>query len=425
MFVVCLIVALLLIVLVYYKEREIYNPTVFFIGFYGITGFVSGLHILGMYSPTDYVYLIVLVSIFFFFTGYLVSNRIKVFSTGVFRREIRLNLYRILVYGSLIFGIIKFITILPLMRRGVSLDYIRTVYNGQTVQGVAFSSLIYQIEVYFCKPCIQLIIPVFCVLITNRVLRKSIPISVIVLSAISILINQVVSGGRVLIFSVIILILASLKLQYGIKVKDQIFKNIKIFVILALLVFLMYWISIQRGSSQLLNSVFYYFCAPLVGLSENLGSIVGTGAARSYGLALVSGFIRPLYVILRNIFGLRLQNIDIIYDLHREVNVYFQIGQNTTFNAFVTLLYYFYLDGGLFGVAFDSFIYSAFCNKCYNSMKRNMDSFHFVLYLLVFQNLMLSFIRYQYIDVGNALAFVYLLLIYRRTNQSLADGALE
>ncbi len=414
MFVICFLLSVILFLLVYISDKEFYNPALYFFGFYGITGFIAGLQVMGLYRPSDLTYIIIMIGMGAFFGGYIISRKIKVaFLEDVKERKLWVLLYLILVIASLLFGVIKFLIILPLIRQGVSLNYIRTVYNGATVRGISFSSYIYQIEIYFCRPCLQMILSVFCIYITNKKERNTLPMYIMVLSFVDIIINQLVNGGRVTFFTVVLLIIVAMKIQNKISLTKLLMRNFKNVLVIVGLLLMMYWISILRGSTNILKSTFLYFCAPIVALSENLESISGEGAVRTYGMVLISGFIRPLYVVFRNLTGVELYFIDVIYDLHRYVNNYINVGQALKFNAFVTLFYYFYLDGGLLGVAFDSFMYSSVCSGIYKKCVRQGSLFSIALYLVVFQNLFLSFIRYQFIDVGNALAFFYLILVFR------------
>lgn len=399
-------------------EKRFYNPAVYLIFFYGITGFFAGTGILNLYQPDNAIYWCYIIGLGSITGGYILARSVRVISPND-RFELRRRTYLIIAGLVLIFGVVKLVIIAPLLMQNVSLGLIRSVYNGNVINGISFSPMIYRIEVYFCKPMLHILSAVFALMITDKTCVDGYRRIMLIISGLGIVVNQFVSAGRMAVFVLLIMMVVSCELNYNNSVFSFLKKHKGILVLGIILVGFMYWISFKRtGDTHILDSIYIYFCGPSAFMAENMYRLSGDNYIRTYGLTLISGFVRPIYIVYRAIVGTEIPLVELIYEINTSVNEYKYISPTINFNAFVTLFYYFFMDGGYLGVVIDSFFFSWFSNHFYFKQKRSPSLRNKVLFLIALESVVLSFVRYQYVDVSNVLPFVYIYVCFQNKKSS-------
>ena len=131
----------------------------------------------------------------------------------------------------------------------------------------------------------------------------------------------------------------------------------------------------------------------------------------TYGLVSISGFLKPFFTILENIgfiYPNFLINIQHVFEVEKTI----KIGLETQMNAYVSLFYYFFYEGGYIGIFLGMFIYGVlgwiFFRKSHN--------FRGVVYYSLFaQGLLFSMIRLQFTISHYCLAFLMIAFLMKKT----------
>ena len=119
----------------------------------------------------------------------------------------------------------------------------------------------------------------------------------------------------------------------------------------------------------------------------------------TYGMCSLQGLFRPILNVIKILGGgsvfQSLYKAGLISNL---ANSTFVFHRGLHYNAFVTAFYYFYCDGGIWGIVIFSFIFGYFSNKIYLYYRANYhDDRSTMLFLLSFGlPICFSFVRFQY-----------------------------
>ena len=131
----------------------------------------------------------------------------------------------------------------------------------------------------------------------------------------------------------------------------------------------------------------------------------------TFGAAALSGYLRTIFSLLENVgfvYPRFLTRIQQLLDVEEVVYI-----GSLQMNAFVTLFYYFFIDGGLWGVAIETGIYGALSKACY--IKANQKSNKMLLtYCLIVQGIVFSMVRFQFVNIPYCLSFILLQFLFEK-----------
>lgn len=416
MFILCSIVCFFTGLLAKLKERTWNNPATLLCWLYAICSFLSGLRLYGMINTSDLVYTIVLVGVASCFIGYLLSTRISVKCSK--KTALNTRVLSLMIISSAVFSTIEVIDVIRLFRSGMTLDFIRLYYYGIKVQGNQISSLIKQFEVYVNLPLVYVFMPILSNVLVNKKNRENLSWIHRILMLYAIIVSQFASGGRMILMYFLVELAITVFLNKERSLVSFIKKYKKVFLTAGMLFVIVVVISGLRGDASgttniLLTAYTYLTCAFPV-FSNNLEFFSGN---TTYGLAFISGFIRPIIVIMKSVFGFSPQVLDKVYEFaeYAQVNTT-QIAQGRSANAFTTMFSYFYLDGRFLGVILESILYMIILSVIYKKYKKYRTDWYQILYILSIQGLCFSFVRYQYVVVSMCLPFVYAWLLFKKSS---------
>jgi oligosaccharide repeat unit polymerase len=191
-------------------------------------------------------------------------------------------------------------------------------------------------------------------------------------------------------------------------------KSLKIYLMIgAALVLFFFLTTLSRGQSDIIKSIYIYFFGSLPHFDYRLETF-DSNFVHTLGLTSIFGFFRTLVLFSKNIFNFipeifELTQIQII-SLESPVDIG-NIG--FLYNAFVTPFLYFYIDFGIYGIVLLSFLYGLLYKftyvKAFFSNSR-VFKFHFMLLTL---SLIFSFVRFEFSNPGFALAYFYIIIIFK------------
>jgi oligosaccharide repeat unit polymerase len=203
--------------------------------------------------------------------------------------------------------------------------------------------------------------------------------------------------------------------------KDKKKKNKKIVrVMIIVAIFFIVLTTISRSGNSAVRYAYLYFTMEPY-MMEIWASKVDAAGLAGYGLASTNGFSFFVLYLLKNfrvlsdypMFWHTINNI--IAETESQWQIITSTG--TMANAYVSLFWYFYLDGGVIGIIVGSFVYGGFCAKYYWNAMKNMSPRTVAIYCFIIQGLFMSFVRFQFGNITYATAFVVLMLAYKRSNK--------
>lgn len=190
----------------------------------------------------------------------------------------------------------------------------------------------------------------------------------------------------------------------------------KIKIIGSVVLFFIILTTISRSGNNLVRYAYYYFTMEPY-MFEQWSKVVDSRGLVGLGLASTNGFTFYLFYILKNLRILSdypsfWHSINtIIGQTDSEWQVITTTG--TPANAYVSLFWFFYLDGRILAVTLGSFIYGAFSANFFVNAIKKMSAKSIALYSFVIQGILMSFVRLQFSDMTYAIAFIIIFAMYR------------
>ncbi|KKP59210.1 MAG: Glycosyltransferase [Candidatus Magasanikbacteria bacterium GW2011_GWC2_34_16] len=402
-----IIILFIITTLSYLKEKNFYNPVFLFSVFWLLIVLFSGLNPFNVFTPSENVYFIVTIGV----TSFAIPNLLILKKYSAVPQTFQntssvISIFSVYIFVvlSIFFGLYNFSNVMRLINQGYTLDYIRFIYYNVELVSYDLSgiSIIDKfIETYFYIPFLYFNIAFIASLIVlNKVKEHKL---LFLLTFINMGLFSFNSGGRVIVYILIIEFVISILMVH--KNAQKSFKNIFLIAIVSFFgIIFMNQISALRmiDGGNVLKNIYLYFAGSLTHFSVlESNSIVQS----TYGVSYIAGFIQPVFMVVKNLFGIEYPNA--IETLLTNLS-YFQqprdIGGGVTYNAFVTMFYFFFIDFGYFGVIFFSFIYGAIMRFFYIKIKTNKISY-LIVYFLLLQSLFTSMVRWQFSIVSFAVSF--------------------
>lgn len=411
MFILFVTTAILFFIFGYISERNFYNPLVLFSLIWLIVTTLASLHLFGINAPSYYMYIILTIGIMSFGIGILITKSIIINMSSNYKRERVKEIVENLNYSKIkILYIVTILTYIPityrsitLLSQGNSLVTIRSMLSLGEMHSSYLSAVIYN---YITQPFQHLLIPIAAINFYSTKKDKK-----ILLYTLMILVCDVLSsGGRFSLLYLATHFIVVLSIRRKVKISDLGAKTKLITIgIISIIAITFYYMTVSRGVI-FAKSIYLYICGCIPNMDVRISGIDSN--FRTHGFMSVEGVLRPFIAILYKI-GIISNKPELFLISQAQsglVEYAVNIGSGIQFNAFVTLFYYFYIDGGLWGVAIGSFLYSVLCESSYLKMKIKLDEKSLLLFLLFLQTIITSMVRFQFTTLIYALTFIYFTL---------------
>lgn len=129
----------------------------------------------------------------------------------------------------------------------------------------------------------------------------------------------------------------------------------------------------------------------------------------TYGVTSFQGFIRPLYQVYEMLGGGESGTLFERANARKtEIETAMPLGDDV-YNGYISMFYYFYVDGGTIGVFIISILVSIFINLCYIKYTQKGTLRNMIIYLLSVQIFLFSFFQFMLSNLDLAMAFIYCL----------------
>lgn len=408
--------------------KNMLNPQVLFCGFIGIISFLSCLRLFGLSQTSDLTYLLVIFGVTFYSIGVALSQKCTFKLNG--KRLDTLGKTKNLINDKFVFALVlvllvwtlyrAFTTVMPMIRGGYSLDMVRLVYFGYDVEGYSYRRIDSIIEMFVNLPFLYALIPIVSIELMCAKENRELGTKTIIMALIWIVLSCIISGGRLLIFNLIVVLVVAflaqrVKKNYKFVKKRNYKRNIIILTILALLIYMMYQLSIKRtdsGTYEFLYQIYVYFCGCMPHTSLRLETV---NFDYTYGMTFLSGILRPIMLVIKYLGNGEFPEI---YQRTIDIGVILQdavrISDGHTFNAFVLPFYYFYCDGGITAAIIESFLYGFFCGAVFFRTVKEFSKKRLAKYLLIVIYIATSMVRFSPSLVYFAFAYFYINFCFKK-----------
>lgn len=382
------------------------------------------INIFGYTEISSHLERLFFIGVFFWVIGFYISR--------VALRNININYGMSLDSSSLLFSskptinkkflllieILTFIFIVLLINRisdiitsGYSYGEIHSILYGNNDEVELFKSRILNgINNRLLMPMILAFIPV-CVV---QFVKKETP-NLSFMGLLLVIIYGIVSSRRMILVYIIVDFLLMLSL-FSESINKRRKKRLVLITIVAFIIMVI--ITVFRKNlyeygnwSYMFDVIIRYFslCVPV---SDYWIKHIDHTDIWTYGMAFFGGFFSLIDIFIRQI-GIRFVPHETMTDLIRLVNeIYIPTGSGGYANAFVTWIFYFYLDFREVGVALGSLVFGFLIGRIELKMRNTDNQMMIMLYLLVMQSVLKSFVRWEFGIYDYPLAFIFLRMMF-------------
>ena len=398
------------------KDRTVLNPSILFTTLWTFIVFLASLRCIELYPASAKSYLIIFLGVLSFTIGSSIANLLNNvhckrsrFASNI---TLRYNLLCICAMICIMYYLPGLIRSIRLMAQGASIGDMRSVIqNTELASGwnnfvpnfiilpLAISLEVLAIADFFLGKHHRGLFATTATLVAVRVLGD---------------------GGRTPVFNLLIYFLAMYMLaKYDNKENSRLKKSShnkkKIIVIIILIVIFLVIITFIRSDMKIISAfriLYFYFAMPPVLLSWWTDYIDMTGVMGNGLVSLNGAFYLVEYFIKNLLTGVYNEPIKVAYDLVALTDsTWIRIAPPSSANAYVSCFFFFYADGRFYTVVAFSLIYGFALSLMYNTVIASKDIRKTTLYLFLYQGLVFSFIRFQFVKAYYVIAILFIYFI--------------
>lgn len=427
-----------LIVSIKIKKTKSIKPTTIFFALWAFILFLSTLNLYNINKPSNEAYVLIILMLIFFFVGSMIGHLIKIEDSKHFTKYLNNNndkklkivyvLFFALSFLSIFFSIIDCILIVKELSKGTPMWQIRNwglePFGSDNPILSRRSFLEDLVRSVILTPFANIVPPITAYYFVNSK-NKKMKYALLINSLIMLLSSSIASGGGRLGF---IYYVGCFLLAFYIFCKNKnnskeiIKKYIKILLIFIIIafIFVIGYTSIRSGIGNFIKETYTYFALPPTLLSEWIPEMKET--SHTYGLLTTFGihsyFFRALQTVGLDFMVPQIYNNAYQSILNAEIfrNVGYGVG-----NAFVTPIYYFYIDGGYPFVCIASLIFGILVSLAYKIFEKNINLRSFAIYALIIYGIFVSFMRIQTAIPAYIISFILVMLCIRKDKDNKGD----
>lgn len=437
-----LIISILLLIsfIFFYRKRNAISPMVIFFLLWTFILILSNLNLYGIYKPSFQAYLLIILMLLFFAIGaiaYIVMSKQKLKKSGNQKSrkndrkiELRYKIYYFLCFCIIIFNIIDIIIIIKELANDNPLWQIRNwtlepfgssnpILDRRSFLESAFRNII--------LASFETIIPPITAYYFFYEENKKRKYMLLVVSIVVLITSSIAGGGGRLGFIyyigcfILVFFIVYRNKNSSIETIKKYKKIICTFLILGILFVAIYTI-FRTGLGNIIKQTYTYFALPPTLLSIWLPDL--ENVKHTFGLTTFFGIHSYFFRVLDTI-GLDFLVPQIYNDTYTHIlnaEIFKQVGYGIG-NAFVTPIYYFYIDGGYPFVCIASTFFGYLVSSLYENFEKRIDARSFVIYALVMYGVFVSFIRIQTAIPSYIISFILAIFLLKR--QKTKNGKKE
>ena len=173
--------------------------------------------------------------------------------------------------------------------------------------------------------------------------------------------------------------------------------------------------TISRSGQNAIRYLYYYYSMEPYMLDTWMSEVDKLGSF-GFGLSSFCGYTFSIIYFVKNLFGLSsypefAYNV-VLMTTSTDQTWKIISSMGSPANAYVSLFWFPYYDGRIVGVAILMVLYGLFIKQIYLRAHKTMNAKYLALYALLFVGIFMSYIRFQFSQVAQALAFIYIILLF-------------
>ncbi|HFU3970355.1 TPA: O-antigen polymerase [Streptococcus suis] len=406
-----LFLVLLLLVVSYLLSKTLLNPIVMFLCLWSVILLFSSLGLYNMNKVSEKTYILILLGIIAFVIGGVISFSLLSVN-GSIQKNIQLNLNynhsiaRICLGISFIGMLYLFLTSLQLLLQGYNLNQIHNMFYGYGEHSMLLSDTVHAIINWICLPLLYVSLFYASINIFNRKYSYF-----FILTFFTLFLYLIGNASRVMLGIVAINFLILMKF-YNINLSKKFKKKIRQAIILFVLFFIFLTLSrINTQNSNNVNSLYAYFTIPVNLFDYWINWFDSVGAEHTNGGAFVFGFLSWINFFMEKI-GINFLNYNTISEyIMATQNRWINVFPGKSYNAFVTMFYYFYMDLGSLGIVIGSSLFGFISYYTYFYSVKIRNANNLLYYLFIVQCILTSFVRWQIGSVSFVVELIAIMMI--------------
>lgn len=342
-------------------------------------------------------------------------------STGQTYTARKITIY-LMLFIVVLFTLYSSVRALLLLLSGTSFSLLRSLYfGGDAAVGRS------KFDLFVYLPLMQSLVLLSCVVLFSNspnFTAKSKTRIVILVLACEVL-SMFTNGGRENIVYMILTILfaysiSSVRSGHLDGRLKQIWKKrkklfISIFCLCVVAVVIMTMSRSKTGETSfayLRRTTYFYLSGWLPNFSLRLELLDNESFAHGY--AFILGLVRLPAAVIHRLGVPDSQAYRIAEGITSSLQRRMDIGGGRTFNAYVSLFYYFYRDFGIISVLVESFLFGMFCSHREKKFEINRNEKNMFWYLFAFFLIISSMVRWEMVHIKTAMIVYYSVLFFKK-----------
>lgn len=426
---ICVVIALC----AFLHYRFALNPVSSMFFLWAVIVPLSGVGFYGTLIPQTRTYTVIAVGLAAYLLGVLIgSKRYRIVSgvkgTNVQTAACAINywfLYALMLI-SLVYYLIQSVHVVRLLSSGSTFADIRMMVASDEENALNGSRVLSAIRAFIAVPTTYLVIAILPIELFFGKRKKA-----LLFGAIAIMLLFVFTNGArsVIVWIAIYFLVVFSFFRRAHKIRIRIKRKYRFRLIVGgtfLLVLMFYMTVFRKGPDvDFRKQLFLYFIAPVPHFDHYV-DVVNSSNVYGFGFSSFYGVIYPLLYVMRIVTGSYPEFITRIYYMSFEMmEPGFNLGNGVYMNAFVTAFYQPYLDGRYWGVILIMALFGFVCSQTFERSRYNQDLKAMLIYSLLLQKILFSFVRFYFTQQAQAMCFIFALLAIRRiyTNKVLKGSA--
>lgn len=405
----------------YLIYKNILNPVSFFLFLWGPVCILSQLKLFEFTGASDYAYFLIGIGIISYSVGGFLLLKAKkplrfrigglsTQSNVIKREKVFLNrkLLWIMMFLVFIYTIYKLKLALPFILENNTLGYVRAIYL-RVGAGITINAFDYLINTFLIAG-----MRITCeIVIINEVIsrRKIHPVLIIMLGLV-IIMNVLLTGGRMILLDLCLFIFFGIKLNdFKTKYKLNFWQKIVVTILIIVLVYgLLYITKDRQSSNSIMESIYGNFIGGVSLFSTVVNEVLKN--KWTYGVMFFYGILSLVWAPLNYFFNLPYpKGFETFNTL---VSPFYSVG-GTTMNAYITCWAFFYSDYGILGIIIFSMIFGLLMGDYYNKFREIHSPEYICKYMLMLNIIFYTIIRWQLSSSSYLLAIFLLSIIYKKS----------
>ncbi len=402
--------------------RFAFNPISSMFFLWAVIVPLSGLGLYGTMIPQEKAYWIIAIGLIAYTAGVVfgskkirLSLRPRYDQCAVVGYRVNYRFLNIIIIISLLYYLVQSYNVARVLLSGKTYADIRAMVAANEENALRSSRLMSVTRAFIAVPTTYLAIAILPIEIFYGKKNKLFILESLLLMVLFVFTN----GARsvilwIAIYFVCVYLAYRKKHSFSFKIGKK-YKRIIILGGILLFIMLFYMTIFRKGRNvDFGRQLFVYFIAPIPHFSHYI-DVVDYSGQFGYGISSFYGFLYPFLYFFKLLTGYFSSFVtDIYYMSFEMMEPGFNLGHELYMNAFVTIFYQPYLDGRFVGVVLILMVFGYMCSQTYKKGIEDENLKSMLLYLLLLQKILFSFVRFYFTQQAQAMCFIFALFAISR-----------